>query len=171
MGMKQQLRNGLTSARRFTEGILRGFKTPAQWTHQVHPRANHALWFAGHMGVVDNFFIWTLDRAKVDNRPEYQEKFGMGSQPTSDVSHYPPVEEVLAYMRQRRETLLSILEALDESDLAKPTPQGTPDFLPDFCTVFQTAAWHEGMHCGQITVAHRAIGNEPITRAAQREKS
>ena len=37
--------------------------------------------------------------------------------------------------------------------------------LPDFAAVFETAIWHEGLHCGQITVARRALGFPPLVDA------
>ena len=47
----------LATARETSERYLEDFKTPEQWTYQVHDKANHALWFAGHMGQTDNFLI------------------------------------------------------------------------------------------------------------------
>jgi hypothetical protein len=162
MPLKDRLDTRLRAARKFSEALLANFQTPEQWTHQVHPKANHALWFAGHMGVTDNFFLSVLDRAKCRELPGYGEKFGIGSQPTNDPQAYPPVEEVLAYMRDRRQALLSALVSLGEEDLSRPTPQGTPDFLPDVASVFEAAVWHEGIHSGQVSVAHRALGNKPL---------
>jgi uncharacterized damage-inducible protein DinB len=162
MSIKQRLKAQLKQARNYSEGLLASFHTPEQWTHQVHPRANHALWFAGHMGVVDNFLISVIDRERAQPREGFQETFGMGSQPTSDPAKYPAPEEVLAYMRDRRQALLALLESLTEEDLSNPTPTGTPAFLPDYGSLFQLAAWHEGLHSGQVSVAHRALGNPPI---------
>jgi hypothetical protein len=162
MALKERFEARLKAARKYSEGLLSNFKTPEQWTHQVHPQANHALWFAGHMGVTDNFFLSVLDRTKCRELPGYNDKFGVGSQPTSDPRCYPPPEEVLAYMRERREALFCVLASLAEEDLSRPTPQGAPDFLSDFASVFETAIWHEGLHSGQVSVAHRALGNRPL---------
>jgi hypothetical protein len=86
----------------------------------------------------------------------------MGSEPSSNPGDYPSPAEVLAYMRDRRATLMQLLSTMDDAALAKPTPEGAPDFLPDVASIFETAIWHEGMHFGQITVAHRAIGHRPL---------
>ncbi|MEK6237893.1 MAG: DinB family protein, partial [Planctomycetales bacterium] len=86
----------------------------------------------------------------------------MGSHPTTDVSAYPPVEEVLAHMRERRETLLKILDGLSEAELEQATPEGAPDFLGTFEAVFRMAGWHEGMHAGQLTIARRSLGHSPF---------
>ncbi len=161
MSLKAWLRSGLTKAREVTEGSLAAFKTPQQWTHQVHDKANHALWFAGHIAVVDNFMVSLLAPERALALPGYDEKFGMGSTPTPDPDDYPPPDEVLAAMRERREALLGVLDELDEADFDKPTPEGTPDFLPTYGSVFQLDAWHEGFHLGQVSVAARALGTPP----------
>jgi len=162
MQLKQRLQRNLTSMRQNSERLLADFKTPEQWTYQVHPACNHALWFAGHMATSDNFFLSMVAPEKVRPLPEFQAKFGMGSQPTSDPAAYPQPKSVLETMRERRSTLLDVLEGLSEDDLAKKTPAGSPDFLPDFGSVFELAIWHEGQHSGQLTVARRALGHKPL---------
>lgn len=162
MSLKQCLLRGMIGARKFSEEMLAQFKTTEQWLHQVHPNANHALWFAGHMGVIDNFFLSIVAPEKARDEPGFRDMFGMGSQPTGRAEAYPPVDDVLAYMRDRRQTLLSALEAMSDEDLNRPTPAGTPDFLSNFASVFETAVWHEGLHSGQVSLAHRALGNPPL---------
>ncbi|MBX9791406.1 MAG: DinB family protein [Pirellulales bacterium] len=162
MELKPRLKSQLLSARDYSERLLTAFKTPQEWVHQVHAHANHPLWFAGHMGVSDDFFISLVAPERAKRRPELVERFGTGSQPVGDASAYPPVAEVLAYMRERRQTLMEILDSLSEEDLLTRTPPGTPDFLRDKASVFQTASWHEGLHSGQVSVAHRALGHKPV---------
>jgi uncharacterized damage-inducible protein DinB len=162
MELKQRLRRQLVQIRQRSERLLADFQTPQQWTFQVHPNCNHALWFAGHMATSDNFFLSLIDRSRVIPLPEYQSRFGMGSQPTSDPAAYPPPEQVLATMRERRQALLDTLDGLAEDDLARKTPPGTPDFLPDVAAVFEVAIWHEGQHAGQLSVARRALGYPPL---------
>lgn len=165
MSTKQRLRKQLESARNYSLALLRDFRTPEQWTFQVHPNANHALWFSGHMAVVDNFLISNLAPEKTIQRPEFERAFGTGSQPTSNPADYPPPEAVLAAMNERRETLLAVLESLAESDFEKPTPKGRPDFLPDVGSVFEMAVWHEALHSGQLSVARRSMGHSPVLPA------
>ena len=66
-------------------------------------------------------------------------------------------------MRERRQTLLVVLESMSDEELQRTTPPGTPDFLRDYAAVFQTASWHEGLHSGQVSVTHRALGHKPVT--------
>lgn len=162
MTFKQRLMQQLVNARQMSERMLADFQTPQQWTHQVQPGVNHALWFAGHMATSDNFFISLLDASQVKDLGESQRLFGVGSHPVNDPAVYPPPEDVVEQMRERRRTLLSLLEGLSEEDLARKTPAGSPDFLSDFGLVFGAAAWHEGVHTGQLSIARRAIGCAPL---------
>lgn len=161
MSLKERLKRQLVAARQTSEGFLGDFSTPEQWVNQVHAGANHALWFAGHMGISDNFFISVVAPEKVRKETSMESRFGMGSQPTNRVADYPAVESVLEFMRERRATLLRVLDSMTDEDLAKPTPEGTPDFLSDMGSVFEMAIWHEGLHSGQLSVARRALGHKP----------
>lgn len=165
MHSKDRFRRQLVSARELSERMLADFHTWQEWTHQVHPGANHALWFAGHMAATDNFLISLLAPEKAHASEGYAALFGMGSQPTADASKYPPVESVLETMRERRRSLLEILDSLTEEDLARKTPAGAPDFTPDFASVFELAVWHEGLHCGQLSLVRRALGHQPLLGA------
>lgn len=162
MSSKDCLRHQLVSARNYSEEALKAFRSPQQWVHQIHPGANHALWFAGHMAVNDNFFLSLIAPEKVSNNDGYGALFGVGSQPTNDPTDYPPPEEVLAYMRDRRRALLEVFDSQTEDDLAQKTADGAPDFLSDVGTVYQTAVWHEGLHSGQLSMVRRALGIGPV---------
>src|SRR5688500_6492965 len=162
MQLKDRLQRNLANMRQNSERLLSDFKTPEQWTYQVHPACNHALWFAGHMATSDNFFLSLVAPDKVRKLPEFQAKFGMGSQPTNDPAAYPGPDAVLEIMRERRRTLLEVLNGLNEDDLGRKTPAGSPEFLPDVGSVFELAIWHEGQHSGQLTVARRALGHKPL---------
>ncbi len=162
MSLKERLKRQLLAARQTSEGFLSDFKTPEQWVKQVHCEANHALWFAGHMGIVDNFFISVVAPDKAKKEPDMETRFGMGSHPTDRVADYPSVDSVLAFMRERRATLLQVLDEMTDADLATPTPKGTPEFLSDIGSVFETAVWHEGLHSGQLSVTRRALGHKPM---------
>jgi uncharacterized damage-inducible protein DinB len=162
MSLKQRLRRNLENMRHTSERLLADFHTPEEWVFQVHPNCNHALWFAGHMAQSDNFFLSLVAPERAVRMPDFQAKFGMGSQPTSDPSAYPLPEEVLSAMRGRRAELLAALNAMSEEDLSKKLPAGTPDFLSDVLSVFELAVWHEGQHNGQLSVARRALGHCPL---------
>jgi len=162
MLLKPRLEAQLQIAREYSEKLLAAFKSPQDWTHQVHPKANHALWFAGHLATADNFFVSLLAPQRAKLPPGFDKLFGMGSVPSGDPAAYPAPSEVLATLRDRRQVLLDVLAGCSEADLAKPLPPGSPGFLRDTASVFETAIWHEGLHAGQVSVAHRALGNPPL---------
>jgi uncharacterized damage-inducible protein DinB len=159
MSLKERLHSRLTKSRGFLEKLLVDFKTPQDWTHQVHPKANHALWVVGHLATVDNFFLNVLAPEKGKDLPGYNEKFGMGSQPSANASDYPSIDEVQQIFQERRAALLGVLESFSDEQLTEKMPPGSPDFLSDKASGFEMAAWHEGMHAGQVTVARRSLGH------------
>lgn len=163
MDYKPRLKAQLEMARKTSEDMLASFKSPQDWTHQVHPSANHAMWFAGHMASADNFFVASVapDKA-ITLPPGYKEMFGMGSKPSANPADYPPAEEVLRLMRNRRQALLTALDSLSEADLSKPMPKGAPEFIKDQAALFEMAIWHEGLHSGQLSIARRSLGNAPL---------
>src|SRR5262245_43593293 len=110
MGLKERLQRQLVNIRQMSERLLADFRTPEEWTFQAHPACNHALWFAGHMATSDNFFLSLVAPEKKSDLPDFQAKFGMGSQPTNDPAAYPKAENVVAAMRERRQALLTALE-------------------------------------------------------------
>lgn len=165
MSPKERLHRQLTTAREVSEQLLADFTKPDDWVYRAHDRANHALWFVGHMAQVDDFLIGLMAPEKKGDRPGYAERFGMGSQPSPQLADYPPVEEVLEYMRDRRAVVLEVLSGMTEEQLALPLPEGVPGFMTDYASAFEMAVWHEGIHTGQLTVARRGLGHEPIFSA------
>lgn len=162
MRLAERLTNQMKQSRDFCEKLLEPFKTPEDWTHQVSPGTNHALWFAGHMATADNFFIGMIDPSKKRDLDDWSKHFGMGSQPTSDPDDYPPVAEVLDAMRERRGVLLGLLGKMSDVELEKPTPPDVAGFCADYGSIFEMATWHEGLHAGQITMVRRAQGHKPV---------
>ncbi len=165
MSLQQRLQRQLQNTRQMSEKLLADFKTPHDWVHQVHPGCNHALWFVGHMANTDNFLLSLISPASTVSLEGFNANFGMGSQPIDQPEQYPPPETVLTTMRERRAKLLEVLSKLSDDDLAQKTPEGAPEFLPDFASVFELAIWHEGLHAGQLSVTRRALGHKPLVGA------
>ena len=161
MDLKPRLKAQLERARKASETWLAAFEMPEQWTFQVAPGLNHALWFAGHMAVVDNMLMRMISPEDHRDQKILETKFGIKSVPTSNPGDYPPPAEVLSVMRERREKLLAILDRLSEVQLAQPVPPGSPPMFSDIASVFELAIWHEGVHAGQMTIARRALGHSP----------
>jgi hypothetical protein len=162
MKLVQRLLAQLRVVRETAEQMLKDFKTPDEWTHQVAPGANHALWFAGHMATCDNWLIQLVDPKRAKPMEDWDPVFSMGSRPTSNPADYPPVAEVLEAMRERRATLVEVLLGMSPDELSAPPPEGMPDFVTDMASLAEGAIWHEAMHLGQVSVARRALGHAPL---------
>ena len=162
MARRDHLKEALDGARGYSTSLFSSFGDQKEWVHQPHPSANHAMWCAGHIASTDNFALSVIAPERAVDKPRYKELFGSGSSPKSDVAAYPPAAEVLDYMAERRSTLLSVLDGLSDEDLAKATPEGAPAFMPTVGSVFRILIWHEGLHAGQASIAHRSLGKSPI---------
>jgi hypothetical protein len=165
MDLKAHARYELEAARRMTEGVLAAFKTQSDWLYQSHPKANHALWITGHLGLVDNAFLSRFRPQRGHKPSGWEELFGRGSE-LQECSAYPPHHEVLAYLHDRRKTLMQVFDELTPEELSAPAPPAGERHpiagAPCIGHLFLFAARHEAGHCGQLTVAHRGLGNAPI---------
>ena len=75
----------------------------------------------------------------------------------------------MTYFRERRETLLNVLDFMTEEELLAPMPEGFPFLVaPCIAQLFSHAAFHEGLHSGQFSVAHRAMGHSPLFQLARK---
>jgi hypothetical protein len=162
MDFKQRCLHQLTMSRDLSDKYLASFETPEQWTHQVSEGTNHALWFAGHIAVADNYFISLTAPDQAIDLASYNEQFGKGSRPSPNAADYPPPAEILEVLRERRAVLREVLNAQSEEDLDKPAPEGAPPFLADVGAIFQMAGWHEALHAGQLSLVRRSLGNSPL---------
>lgn len=145
------------------DGLVAKMNSDSDWMYQAHPKANHPLWVIGHTALADNMFLAQIDESK-NNKPEgWDEVFWFGSEIYSDASKYPEISEVVSYYQERRETLIKEIENIDEEFLTKPTPdEGMFADAPNMAQLFFFAAYHEGLHTGQFTIASRGLGNDPL---------
>jgi len=162
MPAASHLSGSLRFSRGFSLRLLEELDAEEDWVFKATYQSNHALWFAGHMGATDNGAIGWIDPGRALVRDDYSEKFAMGSKPVSELSAYPPIDEVRAWMDERRKVLLELVDPLSEADLASPPRGPAPPFIANIESAIQFVIWHEGMHVGQITVAHRAMGYAPF---------
>ncbi|HNO78242.1 MAG TPA: DinB family protein [Phycisphaerae bacterium] len=162
MSRKAFIKEGLKLSRGFTNRMLDKFEKDSDWLYQVHPEANHAMWCAGHIALVDEFFVKLTCPEKAIDLSADEKLFGMGTKPVSDASAYPTPAEIRKRLSDSHERLLGVLEGLSEDDLDKPTPEGSPDFLPTLESVFRLAVFHEGVHAGQMSIANRGLGHAPL---------
>src|SRR4051812_27721073 len=171
MSQADRLLRQLGMIRDMSEKMLAAFESPDDWCRQVVPGTNHALWFAGHMAMTDNYFISRVAPGSEKQFEGWDKFFGMGSKPTNDPDDYPPVAEVLDTMRERRRALIDLLQGRSDAELAAPPAAGASDFVPDLASIYEVAPWHEAIHLGQVTVVRRALGNRPLFDPAPAEAS
>ena len=166
MDQKAHIGYMLGRSRWMTEQLLESFKTDDDWFYQPHPQANFALWIVAHLGLADNAFASRFRPDRGSKPDGWDELFWFGSELKDDRSAYPSPAEVLAYFKERREVLLSVVEELTEDELNAEAPG--PDErspiagAPNLGHLLMFAAYHEGVHTGQLTVAHRGLGHKPI---------
>ena len=133
-------------------------------------RPNHALWFAGHMAAVRISLFRFWRRTRKLNCPAIRKSSGWGARPSATPRLILPPEEVLTQMKDRRQVLMSVLDSTPDAVLDNPPPPGAPDFMKDIGSTYEMLAWHEGIHTGQLSVARRALGHQPIfSRPAPQE--
>ncbi len=171
MSQSDRLIRRMEKTREMSEKILAAFESPDEWCRQVVPGTNHALWFAGHMAMTDNYFIGRVAPGSEKQLEGWDKLFGMGSNPTNHPNDYPPVTEVLDTMRERRRTLVELLKGRSDAELAGPPAAGASSFLPDLASVYEMTPWHEAMHLGQVTVVRRALGNRPLIEPEPEEET
>lgn len=162
MELRERLRRALVFSREFTERLLGDLESPDQWLTPPVEGTNHALWIAGHLAVADDAFTGMMDPARSERRDNYRTWFGRGSQPSYETDHYDSPDQIMAYLRERRQALLLVLDELPDADFTRATPDTAPPFMYDYGSVFHMAAWHESLHTGQLTLIRRRLGHVPV---------
>lgn len=162
MSIKENVLYSLNQSRNMLQGLIESMTSREDWLFQTHPTANHPLWVVGHLGLADNMFLKRLDPDSGDDR-KWDEFFWFGSEIHSDSSRYPATDEVVGYCRDRRAKLLETIAGLSDEFLQSPTPdEGMFADAPNMAQMLFFIAYHEGVHSGQFTIAHRGLGHQPM---------
>ncbi len=175
MSIRQAAIHALNTSRNALNLVLEEFKTDDDWFTQPCPNSNHAIWIVGHLGLADNRFASRF-RPDVDQIPEgWEELFWFGSEINPDRAAYPSKDDVLAYFHERRETLLKVIEECSDEELNAAAPpageRGPISGAPNVGQLFLFGSFHEGIHMGQLTVAHRSLGREPVMKPQPAESN
>ena len=125
MNLREHAKSMLKRSRGLLESIIESFHSEDDWFYQAHPKSNHALWIVAHIGLADDSFISKF-RPDWKNRPDgWDELFWFGSELSADTGIYPSSDEVLAYTKERRETLLKLIDAVSDEELNADAPAAT----------------------------------------------
>ncbi len=170
MALKDNILCSLGQSRRLLEGLVNSMNSREDWLHQVHPKANHPLWVVGHIGLADNMFLSKFE-GKPDEAPDgWKELFWFGSEISDDSARYPETDTVVNYWREKRDSLIAKINELDEEVLLGPPPaEGMFAEAPNMGALLIFTSFHEGVHTGQFTIAHRALGHEPLFKPQAQE--
>lgn len=129
----------------------------------VFPTQNggaHTLWTLGHLAYVETLVIRTLMLGEANPLAEWETTFD-GPDVGSDITMFPPFDQVLATCREVRDETVLLLDSLSEADLDQASAKVPKDFEDTFGTYrlcLQYVADHWYMHRGQLADARRAAG-------------
>lgn len=126
---------------------------------------NHPMWTVGHMTHSEANILHCCLRGEANPLDEWKDIFGIGSQPTSDASSYPPYDEVLAKLEKVRAETIAYLDSITDDDLDKPShaPKETAEFFGTIGQCLAAITMHLAFHGGQIADARRAAGRGVLT--------
>lgn len=156
------LENGLFRldfARRVTLALLADVPFD-RWCLQPIPGANHAMWIAGHLAAIDDFFLVQVGGRTSALPAGWNELFATGSKPIADLDIYPAPGVVLQELADRRADLQSWFRSLTETELQAPLPAGMR-FAANLAELMPSVAWHEAWHGGQLSLVRKALGLAP----------
>lgn len=125
---------------------------------------NHPLWVLGHLTFIEANVQHILF-GEPNPLAHWAPMFAPGSEPTSNASAYPPLDEILHHYREQRARNLQVLEEIGEEGLDRPTqspPRGLEQVLSTVGSTFLVIGMHQMNHRGQLADARRAAGRAPI---------
>jgi hypothetical protein len=135
-----------------------------QLTEQPSGVTNHPAWIIGHLAV--SLQAMGRELGLTSWLPEdWPERFGIGSQPTSERRVYPSKQDLLENLEEGRRRVAVALLSFDRERLSVPWPDER--FLPFFPTIGHAVTHilgaHAAVHVGQVTVWRRAMGLQPLS--------
>jgi hypothetical protein len=132
---------------------------------QPTPRGgNHPLWVVGHIAFVEGNLPHIIF-GEPNPVAHWAPLFKPGTEPTTDASKYPSLQEILRTYRDLRARNLQILDQIGDEGLDGKPKSAPPDLAPLFDTVgsvFLVTAMHQMNHRGQLCDARRAAGRKPL---------
>lgn len=150
-------RGALELSRGFLLSLIDGLEG-----HQLVTRAggvgNHVMWVCGHIAWTEDYFAKGLAQRERATPEPWDELFGMGSMPTESLSDYPAFDDVLGHLHSTRESLLSSLSELTETQLLEPMEEALSQFAKHKAMLMSSLAFHEGVHTGQVLTVRSSLG-------------
>ena len=163
MKTREFIQLSLTMSKNWTTQLLESMKTEPL-TQPTSQGGNHPLWVVGHLVHAESFLLDECMQGKSHRFPEFQELFGVGTEPQSDATKYPGIDQLLSSYDDVRNDTLAYLDSLSEEDLDKKShaPEEMADFFGTIAKCFSALVVHTSFHAGQVADARRAAGHEPL---------
>jgi hypothetical protein len=120
----------------------------------------HTLWVLGHLAYIEDLVIHRFMLGHANTLASWEPVFD-GDDVSSDVSVFPPFDEVLATCREVRASTLALVGTFAEHTLDLPSahvPPGYDDTFGTYRQCLQYTADHWYMHRGHLADARRAAG-------------
>ena len=153
--------DGLEVSRGFLLALLKGL-SDGQMLVRSCAGGNHATWIVGHIAATDDAVLVDLAGRPSALPGSWEGRFGIGSQPSDDPAYYPPRDELMGVLKERRETLRPWIASLGEAELLAPVSGMWEPLARNRAMLATSLAFHEGMHSGQLSAARRAAGLGPL---------
>ncbi len=138
----------------------------APMTQPTPNGGNHPIWVLGHIVCTESDLLDGFVIGQPSRFAEMRELFAMGTEPLTDATQYPSLEELAEKFEEIRAATLAYLESLSDDDLDKRS-HAPEKFGPQFATIgscYAAMASHVGFHAGQVADARRAAGRGPLKR-------
>lgn len=118
----------------------------------------HPLWVLGTLAWNECMFIEEWVEGRPNSLADWEEAFGIGSEPVDDPTSYPAFDEVLAKAQEVRHDTMALFETMSEEDLDRPS-HAPPERQAQFgtareCFLMLVLKWT--MHRGNVADAKRA---------------
>jgi len=154
----------LDFARRYTRERIDSVPL-ADWFTIPPGGASHVAWQVGHLAIAEYRLCLARLRPRTAEDeaiiPEaYLRRFSQGTNPLS-ASEYPPAEEIRDLFNRVHARVLAELPTYPDADLDLP-PLITHKLFNTRIAGLRYAPLHEMIHCGQIALLRRMLGQKPI---------
>ena len=143
----------------FVVGILDAIPEE-HWFAQAGDGTNHTMWITGHLAFAYGVFIEGMG-GKSGLGDCCAGLFGMGTEPLTDPSAYPPVAEVRAEFDRTAELFKTTCKGLSGDDLAAEFVEVFRESCPTRAHAPLIASFHDGLHGGQLATIRKSLGMTP----------
>ena len=122
------------------------------------PEANHTAWQLGHLVSAEHQMMTEAGYEMPALPDGFAEAYTKETTQSDDPAKFYTKEQYLTYMGQQREATLAALEAAQEADLDKPSPEPMREYAPTIGVVFNIIGIHAMMHAAQFVPVRRKLG-------------